>query len=60
MLSKQQSKSIVVDGKALSLILKRLDEKFLDVVVNVKTVLCSRVTPSQKAAVFFSNDKLSV
>jgi magnesium-transporting ATPase (P-type) len=49
-----------VDGRALSLILEHLEMKFLEVVVNVKTVLCSRVTPSQKAAVFFSNDKLSV
>jgi len=47
----RQMKIIVIDGKTLSLVLQHFAEKFVDLVLKAKAVLCSRVTPSQKAAI---------
>jgi magnesium-transporting ATPase (P-type) len=49
----KQDVAFVVDGWALEIALKHYRKAFTELAVLSRTAICCRVTPSQKAQVFF-------
>jgi len=52
--------AFVVDGWALEIALKHYRKAFTELAVLSRTAICCRVTPSQKAQVFFLQQYLCI
>lgn len=51
--SLEQDVAFVIDGWALEIVLSHYRKAFTELAVLSRTAICCRVTPSQKAQVFF-------